>query len=64
METTTKINPSSQARIERFVDQFIRSNYVANWTAGKDSDFWNEPNARNVAPTLRNTAPTGKLMRK
>ena len=43
METTTKLSPSSQARIERFVDQFIRSSYVENWTAEKDSDFINEP---------------------
>ena len=34
---------SSKKRIERFVDWFIRSDYVANWTAEKDSDFINEP---------------------
>ena len=34
---------SSKIRITRFVDSFIRSQYVANWTAEKDGDFWNEP---------------------
>ena len=34
---------SSKKRIERFVDWFIRSNYVSNWTSEKDSDFINEP---------------------
>jgi len=37
------ISQSSQVRIERFVDQFIRSEYVQNWTAEKDGDFINEP---------------------
>lgn len=41
--TTVKISPSSQARVKRFVDQFIRSHYVENWTNEKDGDFWNEP---------------------
>jgi hypothetical protein len=30
-------------RIKTFVDAFIRSEYVRNWTAEKDSDFINEP---------------------
>jgi hypothetical protein len=34
---------SSKNRIETFVDWFISSEYVSNWTAEKDSDFWNEP---------------------
>ena len=34
---------ASKARIETFVDWFIRSDYVANWAAEKDSDFINEP---------------------
>lgn len=37
------MSKSSQNRIKRFVDAFIRSEYVANWTAEKDSDFINEP---------------------
>lgn len=40
---TTTIGLSSKKRIDRFVDAFIRSEYVANWTAEKDSDFFNEP---------------------
>lgn len=34
---------SSQRRIENFFDEFIRSEYVANLTAGRDSDFITEP---------------------
>lgn len=34
---------SSKKRIDRFVDWFIRSEYVANWSAEKDADFINEP---------------------
>jgi hypothetical protein len=34
---------SSKKRIEAFVDWFIRSQYVENWTSEKDSDFINEP---------------------
>ena len=34
---------SSKKRIERFIDWFIRSEYVANWTSENDSDFINEP---------------------
>ena len=29
--------------IKRFIDSFIRSEYVQNWTSEKDSDFFNEP---------------------
>lgn len=42
MQTTT-LSASSQARIKRFVDAFIRSRYVEEWTSEKDSDFINEP---------------------
>jgi hypothetical protein len=31
-----------KTRIERFVDWFIRSEYVQNWTSEKDGDFINE----------------------
>ena len=34
---------STAERIKLFIDEFIRSNYVSNWTAEKDCDFWNEP---------------------
>lgn len=34
---------ASRKRIDKFVDAFISSEYVANWTAEKDSDFFNEP---------------------
>jgi len=37
------ITLSSKQRIERFIDWFIRSDYVSNWTSEKDSDFINEP---------------------
>jgi hypothetical protein len=33
---------SSEQRIKAFVDWFIRSEYVSNWTSEKDSDFINE----------------------
>ena len=38
-----KISESSEKRVKRFIDGFIRSEYVASWTAEKDSDFINEP---------------------
>ena len=34
---------SSQNRINAFVDNFIHSEFVSNWTSEKDGDFWNEP---------------------
>ena len=37
------ISPSSQKRVERFVDQFIRSRQVEMLTSERDSDFINEP---------------------
>ena len=37
------LSASSEARIERFINRFIRSEYVQNWTAEKDGDFINEP---------------------
>jgi hypothetical protein len=36
------MSESSKKRIEQFIDWFIRSEYVAMWTADKDSDFVNE----------------------
>ena len=38
------LSKASQTRIDTFVDWFIRSDYVSNWTSEKDSDFINEPN--------------------
>ena len=35
------MTPASKKRIERFIDWFIRSDYVAAWTEEKDSDFIN-----------------------
>ncbi len=43
MGRTMSLSQASQARVDKFVDAFIRSQYVENWTAGKDEDFWNEP---------------------
>ena len=37
------ISPSSQKRVERFVDQFIRSRAVEQLTSERDGDFINEP---------------------
>ena len=37
------LKQTSQTRVDRFVDWFIRSEYVANWTNEKDLDFFNEP---------------------
>jgi hypothetical protein len=37
------LSAASQNRIKTFIDDFIRSQYVSNWTSEKDSDFWNEP---------------------
>jgi hypothetical protein len=37
------MSPSSQKRIEAFVDEFIRSRYVEALMAERDSDFFNEP---------------------
>jgi len=34
---------ASEQRIETFIDEFIRSEYMQNWTSEKDSDFINEP---------------------
>lgn len=39
----TTVTPASQKRIKRFIDWFIRSEYVQNWTAENDSDFINCP---------------------
>lgn len=41
-EETPMTNASKQ-RVKAFFDEFIRSEYVANWTAEKDGDFINEP---------------------
>lgn len=43
IERQSKLSPSSQQRIKAFVDDFIRSEYVANFTSERDSDFINEP---------------------
>jgi hypothetical protein len=43
MTATHPITESSRRRVRRFVDSFIRSEYVQDWTAEKDSDFINEP---------------------
>ena len=34
---------NSTERVKTFIDEFIRSEYVQNWTSDKDSDFINEP---------------------
>ncbi len=34
---------ASQQRIDRFVSAFVRSEYVAMWSAEKDADYINEP---------------------
>ena len=34
---------ATEQRIEAFVSEFIRSEYVQGWTSDKDSDFINEP---------------------
>lgn len=34
---------SSKARIERFVDKFIRSEAMSYFQSERDSDFWNYP---------------------
>jgi hypothetical protein len=48
---------SSKARIEAFVDWFIRSEYVQNWSAAKDGDYFNEPErAERVAAAAENGA--------
>ena len=51
---------SSKKRIERFVDWFIRSDYVANWTAEKDSDFINEPERAERCCTAAEFGADGK----
>lgn len=38
-----KLSPSSAARIGRFVDSFIRSEYVSNLQDERNRDFFNEP---------------------
>ena len=40
---STNLTPASKGRVNGFVDGFIRSDYVSNWTSEKDSDFINEP---------------------
>jgi hypothetical protein len=37
------VTQASIKRVECFVDEFIRSEYVQNWTAENDSDFINFP---------------------
>ena len=43
MYENPKLTGATNARIATFVDWFIRSEYVQNWTSEKDSDFINEP---------------------
>lgn len=43
MTTTVKLSPSSRARIEGFVDAFIRGERVEGLTSDRDSDFVNRP---------------------
>ena len=43
MTATRPITESSRRRARAFIDSFIRSEYVQNWTAEKDNDFINEP---------------------
>jgi hypothetical protein len=49
MTADINLTPASQARIDRFVNWFIRSEYVQNWTSEKDSDFINEPERADAA---------------
>ena len=37
------LSKSSELRVKRFVDAFIRSRAVESLTEERDSDFWNEP---------------------
>jgi len=37
------VTTSSADRVQAFVYDFIRSDYVSGWTSDKDSDFINEP---------------------
>lgn len=37
------ISASSQKRVDRFVDDFIRSRYVEAWTNENEADFFNNP---------------------
>jgi hypothetical protein len=39
----TQITLASARRAKRFVDDFVRSEYVEAWTAEKDVDFIDEP---------------------
>lgn len=41
------MTPTSERRVKRFVDNFIRSEYVQNWTAEHESDFINDPDRAN-----------------
>lgn len=43
LERRLSRSESSQRRIDHFYDEFVRSEYVANFTAERDSDFINEP---------------------
>jgi hypothetical protein len=37
------ISLSSQMRVNEWIHDFIRSEYVAMWIAEKTQDFWNDP---------------------
>ena len=51
---------TSQARIERFVDAFIRSAAVEMLTAERDSDFINEPDRADRCYTAAEFGSDGK----
>jgi hypothetical protein len=55
------MSKSSACRIKRFVDCFIRSEYVANWLDAKDSDFFNEPERASRVYDAAETGSDGRL---
>jgi hypothetical protein len=57
---TTTLSQSSRARVGSFVDEFIRSEFVSNWTSEKDSDFVNEPDRANRCYEAAENGADGK----
>ena len=51
---------TSQARIERFVDSFIRSSEVEQLTSERDGDFWNEPDRASRCYEAAESGADGK----
>jgi predicted RNase H-like HicB family nuclease len=51
---------ASEQRIKVFVDDFIHSEYVSNWTSGKDSDFINELDRADRCYTAAEFGADGK----